>query len=1091
MRKFCVTLTILIALAAWATPKAEGSMSRGIYVNGKVHFMGFGTAKNNKNQIYHKEAAVNETTWVWPVPSDNDTTNTQWMTFGVCNPAALSDSSMNAAVFNNKIFFTFTANPGCGSSGSRLYLVAYDLTPGVSPSPWVMLTEANGTQQAQPYKDLGAVHHTNTNNNKSPDKASAAIVVFNNLLYVFSDSGTYTSGDGIGWTSYSMLPNNDFNAEPLDAITYYPPDADPRIMIIYGSYSKGSVAYNAIWGANWNGKFGSAMDFRSEKLSLAGSKHVYGSGGLFAGTATGAGFTSGDRTSALQLFLKASDSSGLGTIKRLEYSYSATGGAWKTDAQMFAPANGYAYISTFPWYTTECNANNNIQRQNLVVNYFDAGGYGAPVNPRGFALTSDAMVPQNSDIPINCGSSGGTGTNTGTGTPDEMAMLRKYWTLVGVVIGSPPFQLNGADSFYIEKLSNVTYGQSGSSEVSNSEARENSVILSAGLTVQAGIEHVIGVTDKVDFGFKHAWESEHETSTTSTTSYNFRLGTEYADPDAPENLGKSGWGIFNVPTIVVQNFALYAYDYDTAANTGTFLNQNVHTTQVKPDGLSVSPEAFDLENPGGGDGLMSGIGPFKRSTDLAGWTQGWESNKKDSFTTHYKTLLGDGTKGEPRLNTIRFVNDAGGIVSYSDEIKTVTTTGRTTDVDLSNETDIDVGTELNGFKADLVAGYDGHFSNSVSNTTTLGTEVEAELGMHSCGDADCITSMTIQPFLLQATDANAPWVPSGYNAQLPWAMHWQVTKYTTVDGGRSAISPPADQGSGTVKGGHGLAAKASEVGSGTVDTGSNYSLKGGKMAWRKANGLLRPIPMKAREFIPALGVSVELNGYTWSSSQADGGWARQGPVWIFQTTDSASRDVVVLRLDFSTQTWDFDLSKADLSPFLKPSEGRIHLKLSVNGKYKFYSDCEHEVKIQWDHNFPTTESGGLQLSRYRGSFDPSTGIGFAVLKGALPNGLTHFGDISFSVNGRKINVPLIPHKKYATALAGGSELVSINENGLSYHLDFGKKIWKVRLTGTDYHPRFAPRGNSTTIQVKVGGELWYSGKHAVQYYTSVLNYTGN
>ena len=45
-------------------------------------------------------------------------------------------------------------------------------------------------------------------------------------------------------------------------------------------------------------------------------------------------------------------------------------------------------------------------------------------------------MPQNTDIPLNCQSTGGTATNTGDGNPDQQATLRKYWTLVGVVIGN-------------------------------------------------------------------------------------------------------------------------------------------------------------------------------------------------------------------------------------------------------------------------------------------------------------------------------------------------------------------------------------------------------------------------------------------------------------------------------------------------------------------------------------------------------------------------------------------------------------------------------------------------------------------------------
>ncbi len=216
--------------------------------------------------------------------------------------------------------------------------------------------------------------------------------------------------------------------------------------------------------------------------------------------------------------------------------------------------------------------------------------------------------------------------------------------------------------------------------------------------------------------------------------------------------------------------------------------------------------AFELANPGGPNddipGLMSGVVPLTQSTDfLNGWTTDWESNSTNSTINHFITLLGDTTAGEKGINTISFGTGSNGNVSFSQDIQTVTTTGQTSDVDVSNQTSLDIGTELNGFKADLKAGYDGHFSNSVTNTATLGTDVNAALVIPTCyNDPSCIKTMTIQPYLLQATDNQAPWVPTGYNSQLPWAIHWTITSGATVGGQQFGASVQADQASGTIVG---------------------------------------------------------------------------------------------------------------------------------------------------------------------------------------------------------------------------------------------------------------------------------------------------
>jgi hypothetical protein len=447
-------------------------------------------------------------------------------------------------------------------------------------------------------------------------------------------------------------------------------------------------------------------------------------------------------------------------------------------------------------------------------------------------------------------------------------------------------------------------------------------------------------------------------------------------------------------------------------------------------------------------------------------------------------LLGDSTSGEPAINTITFTDGSNGNVSFSQEIETLTTTGQTSDVDVSSKTSFDFGTKLKGFKADIKLGYDGHFSNSVTNTTNLGTDVEAALGMPSCYESSCIRTLTVQPYLLQATDAEAPWVPTGYNSQLPWAMNWKIVSYTTVGGAESGVSPPPNEASGIVRGTSDDSEEASESGIGS----SSYSIKDGKMAWRKRNGRLKPIPMKAREFDPALGVTFKLNGYTWSSAQANGRWSRRGKVWTFTTRRRVKKDVVVLKLDFANRSWDLDLFGADLSPFFRVAERGAHVELNVNGKYEFYYDCDHDVETQWDHRplDSASQGPGLSLTRYNGFLDASTGIGVAALEGDLPTHLRHFGDMSFLANGRQADVRLRSLRRYARALARGDNLV-INRKGLELSLDFGRKKWHVDFYGR-IDPHLMPRAAATTLQVKVGGQVWYSDRHMIRDYTSRLEY---
>ena len=1078
MRITLVFAIVAAAVLVMASFDAEAGMHRWIYVNGYAHYFALGSDPSGKLAVIHQKGLVDDkATWLWTSDGIDDYGGSP-----ACNEQM--GGNMTAAVFDDKIFFAFTGQPNCQSmpdQGTHIYVATYDLGSA----------KFIGTA-----KDLGAVH---VDNNGKGDMASAAIVVFNNLLYVFSDAYTYTSGDGVNWKSNSALSGKDM--EPLDAITYYPPDAGPKIMIIYGDMTMWGNVYSKVYAATWNGQFGSGSDFTTTQLSLGSGNTLYACGGLLSGTElpkTAPGFIAGQKTPCLQLFLYAATSSGPATIKRLEYSYSGVGGQWSTDAGSYGSSE-LSGIRVIPWYTNECyinsdpnNTSNNqsIIRQNIVINYKKCSsqtGFGCSWG--GMQFLSDAMVPQDRTIPIKtCPGDGGIGTDSNSqddpDDPDEMSVKRKYWTLVGVVMGSPPFNVNEASETEIGDLSNVSYGQSDTTTVTHTSEMENSVIVSAGLQVRGGFAHVVEVEDQLDFGYKHAWESSHEQSSTSSKSYGFGLGTEHADPRSPDTLGSFGWGIYNMPTIIVQDYALYAYDYNVSTMSGQALDQDLHTTQVLNTGLAFSPQAYELENPGGENddipGLMTGIKSNSRSTDLDGWTQSWESNGGP-----YTVKLGNGTNGEPKLNPITFGQDSGSSTKFSDDMETTSSTGQTTDVDLKDGISVNVGTKLKGFKVDLAAGYEGHFSSSVTNTVSLGSDVEAGLGMLPCYDDDCIKTLTIQPFWLQAMDASASWIPAGYDSQLPWCMTWQVTDWTTIGGEKHSICPPPDQGDSKVNGDHG--GDPTEEGEAGSSKWSSYSLKGGKLFWLAQDGTREPIQISAGEFDPSLGVSVAINGFRWTADAAAGHWTRNGDVWKFKSKESVTRDIVLLKLDFAMKEWDFDISKTLLAEFFKATDGRAHIKLKINGKYGFYFDCVHDVECDWDHKITAEHPDRLDLKRYSGWYNSATGEGRAELEGDLPEEMDGFGDMSFSINGRQFDIPLLSHKDFEKAVTKGKVLV-YEEGGIKLSVDLGKGKWKMHFGKKAFERALAPHWGLVRIKVKVGGVLMYSAEHEIIDHTTRLKF---
>jgi hypothetical protein len=218
-------------------------MVRGIYVNNEVHYFTVGGSSINEF-ISHQSGPVE--------PSTNLLNLGTAATVPVYSYTPdKGGAAMNGAVFNNKIFFAFTGNPSYRSeplsSSTNLYVAGWDL----AKSCFITFQQPNtGTPQSPYVYDFGKVNHTDSNT----DFAGAAIVVFDGMLYVFSDSGTYTSADGQNWNSYPALESN--YIQPLDAVTIYPANSGPLIMIVYGTVGNqapNGPEYTSLYAANWNG----------------------------------------------------------------------------------------------------------------------------------------------------------------------------------------------------------------------------------------------------------------------------------------------------------------------------------------------------------------------------------------------------------------------------------------------------------------------------------------------------------------------------------------------------------------------------------------------------------------------------------------------------------------------------------------------------------------------------------------------------------------------------------------------------------------------------------------------------------------------
>lgn len=254
---------------------------------------------------------------------------------------------------------------------------------------------------------------------------------------------------------------------------------------------------------------------------------------------------------------------------------------------------------------------------------------------------------------------------------------------------------------------------------------------------------------------------------------------------------------------------------------------------------------------------------------------------------------------------------------------------------------------------------------------------------------------------------------------------------------------------------------------------SRYSLIGASLGWVNDGGGIEPIPMNAFDFDSEKGVTLDLNGYFWSSRQAHGHWRQQGMVWTFTSDEFVKRDRAIVKLDFGKGTWDFHISRADLASVLSPLSSEVRAALVVNGKYTFQTIIRHQVMTEWTWEGLPDGQEKLGLTSYEGWYDTSSGEGAVSLQGALPETLDTFGDMSFEVNGHPVHVPLLDLPNFNVALEKEGKLVYERE-GLHAEVDFAKRTWSASIEREEFSRRQTPLRGKARVRVLVGGVSWGS-----------------
>jgi len=956
---------------------------------------------------------VQYTRYTWDGTNATDSCDNDWP----ANPSG----NFGACIFNGAPYCFFTTTEG------KLQYVVENLDFCSEPTPVTTIATGVGT--------LGA-----------------AAAVCGDAIYVFTANQAFTSKDGTNFAVYPLasgLPASKI----LDAVTFYPTNNLPAgIMVIYNDMGNPpNLNASAIYPPNnvWSG---GALPWPPANPALWAP---ITQGNLVLGTSGGGLGAPGATEPCIQFY--GLTGTGQDGPHQGRWEYNVATSTWHFYDWTFT--KDITFVDAFPWADT-VDSDSGLMRFSHLVSCWGSGGNTIKVN------LSDWMVPQHND-PVYGWAGTPTVTSTATGNTDEAQKLRALWSLVGIVLGPPPFALNGAaDAHFPIVLSDVQYGIDQSSSITMQQTSSQTLSVAMNNSIKAGFGQF-----SLDLSYAHAWTASHGATHTVAVSTFYDFGP--VDETAP-NQGTHGWALFSAPTFVTQLYKVYAYDYNQSTGSGTYLNQDIYATSVG----AVVPQTtyFTLANPadGGIPGLFQGFPVYPNSTDIPGWLliRDWNKGGAD-----WAAIFGD--QSRPAVGTLNLGVDTQ--QTYTQTDSTMSSTGN------NNSFSVSAGAGFSffgGFSSGVTVGYDGEFGTSTELDSTITKSVSCSLNMPIPPNTPgYVNSMIIQPYWLQAKTANAPWIPTGYSGNLPWLITWNVLQYNTV-------------GTSTVAGVTAGTAVQPALTSGIIRGGSgdNFKVVTGYLVWVDEHGHQTPLSMSADDFNPTNGAVVSLNSYAFAADRTTGQWVRNGAVWNY-TTHPGATDHFALKLDFANKLWSFNVTSKQLQGIgpigsVAPSNrqiGNVRVDLALPGRALFTSWVQHEVIMTWSHQEAKAAWGPLGVHGLKGDYASQTGVGHLTLKGHIPKKDQQFGDLEIQINGKPITIPLLNRPGFLTALQHGRDFPYKTED-LIFDINFSTGQWTMSIQGNKFHRDMAPKGGVMRVQVRVGGAVSSDQTFQIDKYSTGLSY---
>ena len=867
----------------------------------------------------------------------------------------------------------------------------------------------------------------------------ASAAVMGDVLYVFTTSHTFTSTDGKNFVATSVGPPPHAGAM-LDAVTFFPKEkGSPEVMVVY---LDGDAKLRSSFFTGTSFSIPETLPYPFD-LNLK-------MGNLVLGTSKGQ-LGTGAKALSIQFYgLTETSSSWINPIisQLGRWEYNLEKNTWTAPQDM--RSYPFSSLAVAPWFKTIDSKGTMHLQHALNLSGFQSFAY--------WLVDSDYMIPQHNDH--TWGWAGvPTSTSSGTGDDDDAKKLRNLWSLVGVVLGPPPFAFNGASD--ASGLSDVQYGIDQSQSVTTTHTSSQTLSVGSETTIQGGIGEA-----NFDFSYAHGWTSSHG------TTHTVEVSTFYTFGPASESVGEQGihgWAIFNAPILITQRFKNYAYDKST------YLGQDMYTTST---GSIVQQTAyFNLQAPSNGSvpDLFKGMDKYPYSTDLAGWSAyNWNPDPNNS---NWTVKFGD-VSNPPVGILSQGVNTT---QVYTETKSTMDSKGNSNSFSVSAGVSFDI---IEGFSEDIKMGYDAEFETTTDVETTLTKSVSSSLNMPIPPDTHgYIKNLSIQPYWLQAKTEAAPWIPKDYNGNLPWAIIWHVLHYDTIGGGSAGIAPEPYSATGTFQTG--------------MEKMDRYSIDTGHLSWLDEDGGEIPLSMTAGDFDPALGAMISGNGYVLPMNETNGKWIRQGDQWMWFSSPNVNQDSFDLKLDFANGTWFFEAQAYYLDKIFLIADRQVHIQLELQGIYQFSNWMENDVKAIWSHeeidtaqDLENTEvRNSYGVDEVEGAYESGSEAGYLFLKGRIPESVSSFGDVEIIINNSGVSIPLLSTEGFLEGLGSG-ETVGYKEENLSFELDFKTGEWEVLIVDDLFTGDMAPKKGSLQVQMLIGGEQVSDQTMELEEHSSMLNFWG-